>query len=58
MSSELNDFKGGLTENYVCLSLAFSGYKCYTWNSEGEAEIDFIIQREERVIPIRLFTQQ
>ena len=53
-SSELNDFKGGLTENYVCSELTSLGHKLYTWHSNGEAEIDFILQREGKLIPIEV----
>jgi predicted AAA+ superfamily ATPase len=53
-SSELNDFKGGMTENYVCSQLVCRGYKCYTWFSEGEAEMDFVIQRDGKIIPIEV----
>ena len=53
-SDELNDFKGGLTENYVCSQLTSRGYACYTWYSDGEAEIDFVIQREGNLIPIEV----
>jgi len=53
-SSELNDFKGGMTENYVCSQLVCRGYECYTWFSEGEAEMDFVIQRDGKIIPIEV----
>jgi len=53
-SSELNDFKGGMTENYVCSQLVCRGYECYTWFSEGEAEMDFVIQREGKIIPVEV----
>ena len=53
-SSELNDFKGGMTENYVCSQLACRGYECYTWYSEGEAEMDFVIQRDGKIIPVEV----
>jgi len=51
---DLNDFKGGLTENYVCSQLVRSGHTCYTWQSEGEAEIDFIISLEGNIIPVEV----
>ncbi|MCL2019262.1 MAG: ATP-binding protein [Oscillospiraceae bacterium] len=54
MSSDLNDFKGGMTENYVCGQLAANGYPCYYWQSERGAEVDFVIQREGKVIPIEV----
>ena len=53
-SDELNDFKGGMVENYVCLSLIANGYQTYYWQSERGAEVDFIIQRKGRVIPIEV----
>jgi len=53
-SGDLNDFKGGLTENYVCSQLVSRGYECYTWFSEGEAEMDFVIQRDGKVIPVEV----
>jgi predicted AAA+ superfamily ATPase len=53
-SSELDDFKGGMTENYVCGQLIANGYPCYFWMSERGAEVDFIIQREGKVIPVEV----
>ncbi len=54
MVEELNDFKGGLAENYVNVQLTINGYQTYYWESERGAEIDFIIQREGRLIPIEV----
>ena len=53
-SSDLFDFKGGLTENYVCSQLHSGGYVCYTWFSGGEAEIDIVIQRNGEIIPVEV----
>lgn len=53
-SSELNDFKGGMTENYVCLSLMANEHRCFYWQSNRNAEVDFIIQRNGRIIPIEV----
>lgn len=53
-SDELNDFKGGMTENYVCGQLIINGYRCYYWMSERGAEVDFVIQREGKIIPIEV----
>jgi len=53
-SSELNDFKGGMTENYVCSQLACRRYECYTWYSDGEAEMDFVIQLDGKIIPVEV----
>jgi len=54
MIEELNDFKGGMTENYVHMQLTANGYNTYYWESERGAEIDFVIQREGRIIPIEV----
>ena len=54
MVEELNDFKGGMTENYVNVQLSINGYNTYYWESERGAEIDFVIQRDGRLIPIEV----
>ena len=54
MSEELNDFKGGMAENYVNIHLIANGYKPYYWETESSSEIDFIIQRAEKIIPIEV----
>lgn len=45
---------GGLTENYVNVQLSINGYHTYYWKSNRNAEIDFIIQRDEKLIPIEV----
>lgn len=54
MVEELNDFKGGMAENYVNVQLSINGYQTCYWESERGAEIDFVIQREGRLIPIEV----
>ncbi|UTC64501.1 ATP-binding protein [Treponema sp. OMZ 788] len=54
MNDELNDFKGGMTENYVQVQLSINGHRTYYWESEREAEIDFIIKRKDKIIPIEV----
>lgn len=54
MVGELNDFKGGMTENYVNAQLSINGYQTYYWESVRGAEIDFIIQRDGQLIPIEV----
>jgi len=54
MVEELNDFKGGMTENYVNTHLCMNEYKTYYWESDRGAEIDFIIQRDGKLIPIEV----
>lgn len=54
MVEELNDFKGGMAENYVNVQLSINGYSTYYWESERGAEIDFVIQRDGKLIPIEV----
>lgn len=54
MVEELNDFKGGMVENYVQVQLTAGEYRTYYWMSERGAEIDFVIQRGGRLIPIEV----
>ncbi len=53
-TDELDDFKGGMTENYVNIQLIINGYRTYYWESDRGAEIDFIIQRDSKIIPIEV----
>ena len=54
MVEEINDFKGGMAENYVNVQLTINGHNTYYWESERGAEIDFVIQRDGRLIPIEV----
>lgn len=55
LSNELNDFKGGMTENYVNIQLNVKEYTQYYWKApKGAYEIDFIIMREGKIIPIEV----
>lgn len=54
MVDELNDFKGGMTENYVNVQLTINGYTTYYWESDRGAEVDFVIQREGQLIPVEV----
>ena len=55
LSMELNDFKGGMTENYVNIHLNINEYTQYYWKApRGTAEVDFIIMREGKIIPVEV----
>ena len=55
LSKELNDFKGGMTENYVNIHLNINGYTQYYWKAQrGTGEVDFIIMREGKIIPVEV----
>jgi predicted AAA+ superfamily ATPase len=53
--SAFNNIKGSLAENYVMNALTFSGYEPFYWESEGKAEIDFVIQdKAGNIAPIEV----
>lgn len=54
MADELNDFKGGMAENYVNTQLTINGYRTYYWESERGAEVDFVIQRDGKIVPVEV----
>lgn len=41
-----------IAENYVNVQLSINGYSTYYWESRRGAEIDFVIQRDNQLIPI------
>lgn len=47
------EFKGILTENYILQSLVRQfGSDIFYWTSGNEAEVEFVFQRSERIIPV------
>lgn len=54
MTDDLNDFKGGLLENYVNSQLVVNGYTPYYWESKRGAEVDFIIETDGKIIPVEV----
>lgn len=50
----LNDFKGGLVENYVCSQLTANGLKLFYWTSGNQAEVDFVARIGQDIIPIEV----
>lgn len=53
-SDELDDFKGGMTENYVCCQLKSNGYRPYYWREKTNAEVDFVVLLDRDVIPLEV----
>ena len=42
--------KGAVTENYIMQQLVFNGLTPYYWESQGKAEIDFILQLDNGIV--------
>ena len=51
-----SDFNGRLTENLVLEQLLAMDYSpiCYWYNPDGRAEVDFLIQDSDTVIPVEV----
>jgi len=49
-----DEAKGALTENYIAQQLAANGIPLYYWESGGTAEVDFVWQGKETVLPIEV----
>lgn len=53
------EFKGSFTEQFVLQQLIAMGVKPYYWSSDTTpAEIDFVIQTDDRVIPIEVKAEE
>ena len=51
----LRFLNGAITEQYVMQELITSGFKPYYWGREkGEAEVDFIIQWRNEIVPVEV----
>ena len=57
MNNDL-EYKGVLAENYVATELMKMGYNLGYWSrkndNSGGAEVDFVIQKNDKIIPIEV----
>lgn len=51
---EDNYFLGMIYENYVAQALVQNGYPLHYWKNNNTAELDFLIQLEDKIIPIEV----
>lgn len=49
-----NTFLGAMTENYVAQCFKAKKYRLAYWQSEGKAEVDFVLQLYGKVIPVEV----
>ena len=55
IEGSLNDVvKGAISENCVAQTLVANGLPLFYWESGSQAEVDFVIQRKDTVIPIEV----
>ncbi len=48
------EFRGAITENFVAQELVHSHLPLFYWTSEGRAELDFIIEQDDRIYPLEV----
>ena len=46
--------RGLLAENYVAEQLASCGYRLNYWESNGKAEVDFVLRKDDSAIPLEV----
>lgn len=51
---ENNGFLGALSENYVAQALIANGHPLFYWKNDNTAELDFVLQMDDKVIPVEV----
>ena len=51
-----NTFLGALSENYVAQVFAAKHYDLFYWATDGQAEMDFVLQKGNDIIPVEVNT--
>lgn len=54
LNDNLSLYKGAIAENYVANELIVKNHLLYYWESDGKAEIDFLIYNEDGIIPVEV----
>ena len=53
-NDSLKTIKGAITENYVLCQLKANGKNPYFWRSENTAELDFLFESCDKIIPVEV----
>lgn len=55
LTGEANIFMGAVTENYIAQQFAAKGYSMYYWaTSNSQAELDFVLQKDDKIYGIEV----
>ncbi|MGN0578651.1 MAG: ATP-binding protein [Ruminiclostridium sp.] len=55
ITGEANVFMGAVTENYIAQQLAAKDYSPYYWTtSNSQAELDFVLQKDDKIYAIKV----
>ena len=49
-----NGFMGGLAENYVAQAFAANGHRLFYWKNRNTAEVDFVLQLQDKIVPVEV----
>jgi len=50
-----SEYNGAFTENYVASELVAAGHKnLYYWTSKSDAEVDFVLQQDDSIVPLEV----
>ena len=49
-----NTFLGSVAENYVAQQLQARGYALFYWKNDNTAELEFVLQMEDRIVPVEV----
>jgi uncharacterized protein len=49
-----SEFNGAFTENFIAQELAAKHHPLYYWTSEGMAEVDFVIESDQKIYPLEV----
>ncbi len=53
-NSDFREYKGAMAENYVLTELITQGISPYFWRSGNTAELDFVYEKHNRIIPVEV----
>lgn len=51
-------YRGAITENYIANQLTSNGYDLHYWETTNGSEVDFIIIRDDKIVPIEVKTSE
>lgn len=49
-----SEFNGAFTENFVAQELVGNNFQLYYWTSEGNAEVDFVLEYDMTIFPLEV----
>jgi len=54
LSNEANIFMGAIVENYVAQQFVAKGYDLFYWESSSIAELDFVLQKNGKIVAVEV----